>query len=300
MLNPIANPIAPETIGFTPVPGDDLAWTRTLRGTPVTFRILRTLEELLPGDDLQARVMGVNDYDLLPAGEMICIQETGGDVIGALVDGQLVGISVGWGGYFERRPRIVSDFLAIDRSARSLGVGTALKHLQAALAVERGFEEIIWTVDPLRAPNARLNFEKLGAWSEHYEIDRYGSAYGEGLYGGLPTDRFHVTWAVTDPAVQQGIREGRTPRAAGALDHLPRFSDSRIGEPQLTVAIPADIDALLARDREAALDWRYRLRGDLMAALAAGYRASGFAVAGEPESDTANLLIERTGEGHGS
>lgn len=298
MTEPNHNPISPERIGFTPVPGDDLAWTRTLGGRPVTFRILRTLEELLPGDDLQARVMGVNDYDLLPAGEMICIHETGGDVLGALVDGELVGISVGWGGYFERRPRIVSDFLAIDASVRSLGVGTALKHLQAAIAAGRGFEEILWTVDPLRAPNARLNFEKLGAWSDHYEVNRYGEAYGEGLYGGLPTDRFHVTWSIADPAVQHGILHGRPVRAAGALDAVPAFTPERVGEPRLTVPIPADIDRLVREDREAALAWRYRLREALQAALGQGYRATGFAPAADPALGTANLLVEFTGEEH--
>ena len=69
---------------------------------------------------------------------------------------------VGWGG-FVGRPRVVSDFLAIRPEARSLGLATELKRLQAAIALSRGFEEIVWTVDPLRAANARLNFGKLGA-----------------------------------------------------------------------------------------------------------------------------------------
>ena len=70
-----------------------------------------------------------------------------------------VGILVGWGG-FVGRPRVVSDFLAVLPEARNLGLATELKRLQAAIALSRGFEEIVWTVDPLRAANARLELRQ--------------------------------------------------------------------------------------------------------------------------------------------
>ena len=38
------------------------------------------------------------------------------------------------------------------------GLGYALKVLQAAVTLEGGFEEMRWTVDPLRAANARLEY----------------------------------------------------------------------------------------------------------------------------------------------
>ena len=129
-------------------------------------------------------MFGVSERDLIPANELIVVPETGGAVIAAFLPDdpdRAVGVLLGWGG-FVGRPRVVSDFLAIRPEARSLGLATELKRLQAAIALSRGFAEIVWTVDPLRAANARLNFGKLGATANQYEIDRYGvDVRGESL-----------------------------------------------------------------------------------------------------------------------
>ncbi len=150
---------------------------------------------------MQEQVFGVSERDLIPANELIVVAETGGAVIGAFCPEQPDtprGSLVGWGGFVDQ-PRIVSDFLAVRPEARNLGLAAELKRLQAAIALDRGFAEIVWTVDPLRAANARLNFGKLGAIATGYEIDRYGSAFAPGLYGGMPSDRLHVTWDITSP-----------------------------------------------------------------------------------------------------
>ncbi|HEX5500632.1 MAG TPA: GNAT family N-acetyltransferase, partial [Thermomicrobiales bacterium] len=190
----LQSPIAAEALGFT---GDaEHGWRRIARGREWRFRPLRTLADLQPVEAIQRRVMGVSDIDLSPVSALIVVPETGGDVLGAFpvnVD-TLAGVAIGWGGYVDGAPRLVSDLLAVDPAFRNLGLGAELKRLQAAHAASRGFREIVWTVDPLRAANARLNFEKLGAVARRYEIDRYGSGYGAGLYGGLPTDRLHLSW----------------------------------------------------------------------------------------------------------
>ena len=78
------------------------------------------------------------------------------------------------------------------KAGRRLSLCTLL----AALALAAGYPEIVWTVDPLRAANARLNFERLGAYADEYLEDLYGADFAPGLYGGLPTDRLLVTWPV--------------------------------------------------------------------------------------------------------
>src|SRR5215211_3897791 len=193
--------LAPAELGFSPI--GDHTWVRELRGQQVQFRILTTLEDLGQAERLQEEVFGVTERDLIPANELIVVSETGGAVIGAFLPGDLdraVGVLLGWGGFVDR-PRIVSDFLAIRPEARNYGLATELKRLQAAICVSRGFAEIVWTVDPLRAANARLNFGKLGATAHRYEIDRYGATFATTLYGGLPTDRLHITWDILSPRV---------------------------------------------------------------------------------------------------
>ena len=276
-------------LGFV---GDEPSgWNLPLRGGAVHFRLLRTLDELAQAERLQLEVFGVTERDLIPASELIVVAETGGAVIAAFLPGLsdvAAGVVVGWGG-FVARPRIVSDFLAVRAEARNLGLAAQLKRLQAAIALGRGFEEIVWTVDPLRSANARLNFGKLGAVATSYEIDRYGSTFAPGLYGGMPSDRLHVTWRITTPAVIDRLVGGdrpASPDAPAQTRHEPGASQG-----MLRVSIPTDIDALLADDLATALEWRFRVRAALLDAFGDGFVITGFqpAKAGEPPA----LLLEQ-------
>jgi predicted GNAT superfamily acetyltransferase len=278
--------------------GEEAGWTGATRGREVHFRLLRTLVELVQAEHLQQEVFGVSERDLIPANELIVVPETGGAVIAAFLPDdpdRAVGTLVGWGGFFGR-PRIVSDFLAIRTEARSLGLATALKRLQAAIALSRGFVEIVWTVDPLRAANARLNFGKLGATADQYEIDRYGSTFAVNLYGGLPTDRLHVTWDIASPRVLSrllGQDDGQPPAVTGDVG---RFSPET-SEDVALVMIPSDIDALLAARPDEALAWRLELRETLCQAFAAGFAITGFRPAvGDAEPA---YLLERRQAGNG-
>jgi predicted GNAT superfamily acetyltransferase len=135
-----------------------------------------------------------------------------------------------------------------------------------------------------------LNFGKLGATAHHYEIDRYGSTFAASLYGGLPTDRLHVTWDITSPPVISrllGQDDWRPP--AATVDPAP-FAPG-MSEDMVLVAIPADIDALLTAKPDEALSWRLRLRDTLCEAFAAGFTITGFRPA--PGGGDHAYLLER-------
>ncbi|MCA9880021.1 MAG: GNAT family N-acetyltransferase [Thermomicrobiales bacterium] len=281
--------LSPATLGFREDGAQ--AWTRGLRGRQVQFRLLSTLEDLIQAERLQEEVFGVTDRDLIPANELIVVAETGGAVIGAFLPQEpevAAGVLVGWGG-FVGKPRIVSDFLAVREPARNLGLAEQLKRLQAAVALQQGFQEIVWTVDPLRAANARLNFGKLGATANHYENDRYGATFAAALYGSMPTDRLHVTWDIASPRVLARLRsQAGTAHPPEAFDAGPRdLSSAR------TIEIPADIDALLAVDPAAARDWRMLLRVALPQAFADGFAVTGFVPSTTPGSNPALLLTRQ-------
>lgn len=291
---PQAPAFSAADLGFA---GDETAgWTKTLRGTPVAFRPLRSLADLAPTERLQLDVFGMTERDLVAASELVVVPETGGEVIGAFVAGAetetLAGVLIGWGGWVDRRPRIVSDFLAVEPGFRNLGLGAELKKLQAAIALARGFAEIVWTVDPLRAANARLNFEKLGAIADHYERDRYGEEFGLGLYGGMPTDRLHVRWEIANSHVRERLLGGPPARDPAAIAARPAWSPG-LGGASARIAIPGDIDALLAADPNAARRWRIEIRTALEDAFGEGWRVTGFAAAATRNGPVPVLLLDR-------
>ena len=290
-------PFSAEDLGFMPTGSTRSAWHARVGGRLLTFRLLERVPELMPVEDLQREVFGVTDLDVIPASELVVVPETGGMVIAAFGEESLettpCGAAVAWGGFVRGRPRLVSDLLAVRVELRGVGLGTALKRLQAAVTLERGFPEIVWTVDPLRAANARLNFEKLGAYAARYEEDRYGAGFGTGLYGGLPTDRLHVVWPLTSPHVRDRLLGRTSPRTPADIAGLPVVAPDLPIPPadRALVHLPADIDALLAADPEASRRWRFALRETLQRTFAAGYAIVGF-VAGLPPDGQSAYVIE--------
>jgi predicted GNAT superfamily acetyltransferase len=182
--------------------------------------------------------------------------------------------------------------LGVRVDLRGSGVGAELKGLQAAVALESGFAEMIWTVDPLRAPNARLNFEKLGATANRYEEDRYGADYAAGLYGGLPTDRLHVTWALDSPRVRDRLLGQAKTTTLADIAGLTHF-DPDANVDRALIFFPADVDRIVTFDPNLALRWRLTLRETLPLAFALGFKITGFVAEVDEERDYVAYVIER-------
>jgi predicted GNAT superfamily acetyltransferase len=269
-------PITTEALGFETT---STGWRKLVGGRLLAFRRLRNRPDLEQTERLQREVFGVAERDLASFSLLIVVHKTGGEVLGAFDGERLVGFISGYGGYVDGQPLLVSDFMAVEPSSRG-GLGYALKTLQGAVALEAGFETAIWTVDPLRAANARLNFERLGARSNIYTRDVYGSDFAEGLYGGMPSDRLTINWQLTSARVADRLLRGHTPLAPSALTDMPDYAPG-CGAHEARVAIPTDIDALLATDPAAAVAARYRVREQLEAAFAAGYVITAFAGAAD-------------------
>ncbi len=286
----------PADLGFTRAGVAE--WTRLCRGAPVRFAVLTTLESMLPCERLQYDVFGVTEADLIPASELVVVPETGGDVFGAFVETgegeRMVATLIGWGGFHDGRGRIVSDFLAVERPYRNLGLGADLKRLQAAVALARGIGEIVWTVDPLRAPNARLNFEKLGATCREYERNRYGSEFGAGLYGGMPTDRLHMHWDTGTMRVRDRLLSGAGMTDPALAAELPVWTPA-LDAPCALLDLPSDVDAMIALDMNAAIAWRMSMRESLETAFSSGWVITGFIPDAGRQPDTSAYLLERRG-----
>jgi predicted GNAT superfamily acetyltransferase len=181
--------------------------------TPLTPHIrieaMTTLDHFQRCVDLQLAVWGYSDGDLIPRRMFLVAHRIGGQVIGAFDGDTAVGFAMSLPGYRDGQPYLHSHMLAVLPEYRDLGLGRRLKLAQRYDAIERGFELMEWTFDPLEIKNAHLNIARLGAICRRYKADFYGPSSSP-LQGGLPTDRLYAEWWLRSPRVVH-ILDGGTP-----------------------------------------------------------------------------------------
>ena len=333
----------PATFGFAPF---DHGWRKTLPGAgdvafaPLAWPHAQTpshavadgrrepMDALLFVVHLQAETWGMPPSELVPVNLLAVLADSGGSLLvayrpelGFNAEGWL-GFAIALGG---RSGVLVSHMVGVRPDARGgRAVGWHLKVLQACLAREAGHHGAIWTFDPMRGANARLNVEKLGATVSTLTLDKYGPLRST-LYGDVPSDRFTAEWDFDCPRTRARVAavlagEHRSP----TVDDLAAFPEATVANvaslaaarsPRLWYRIPGDIDALSGGDPAAANRWRDEMRfvlGRLLdvaraegdpardgpaavgATRTAGdYRVTGF-VTGPPGPDRLNAyLLER-------
>src|SRR5690606_23276161 len=122
------------------------------------------------------------------------------------------------------RPSHWSDMLAVRPEMRGRGLAIELKRFQRDEVLALGVEEMLWTFDPLRAGNAHLNLNKLGAVARAYRPDMYG-ATGSPLHDGIGTDRFVAFWPLRHERVVARLA-GSGHTAAAGEDEAARAADA--------------------------------------------------------------------------
>ncbi len=156
--------------------------------------------------ELQLAVWGYSDGDLIPRRVFLLAHRIGGQVLGAFAGETIVGFAMSLPGYKRGKAYLHSHMLAVLPEFRNAGLGRRLKLAQRADALERGFELMEWTFDPLEIKNAHLNIARLGAISRRYQPDFYGPSSSP-LQGGLPTDRLYAEWWLRSKRVRQALGE---------------------------------------------------------------------------------------------
>lgn len=164
--------------------------------------------------ELQQEVWKFSDAELLPMHLFVVAQEIGGQVIGAFAGDELVGFVISFPGVHKDlhgpRPYLHSHLLAVRDRYRNAHVGRRLKLAQRQDAIERGFDLIEWTFDPLEIKNAFLNITKLGAIVRRYSVNHYGGSSSP-LHRGLPTDRVIAEWWLKSRRVTGLLESHRQP-----------------------------------------------------------------------------------------
>lgn len=230
--------------------------------------------------NLQGHVWGFPPELVVPTNVMAIIPDSGGATLiayrldtGFNADGWIA-FAIGLGA---RNGTLVSHMLAVREEARGASdFGWHLKLIQAYEALQSGHHAMIWTFDPMRGGNARLNLEKLGATVHELTLDKYG-VLRSAFYQNAPSDRFTARWDLGDRRVHAriaAIRAGTyTPLSPRDIAGLPEatvasLSDLLQRRPQrLRYRIPGDIDRLMRHEPERGVQWRREMRTVLSAFL---------------------------------
>ncbi|MBE3555599.1 MAG: GNAT family N-acetyltransferase [Firmicutes bacterium] len=282
--------------------GDSMIDTRhriTIRQTVAEIEIveLQGAEQMEALQRLQEEAWGSEER--VPASQMTAAVHNGGLVLAAFIRDRPVGLSYAFPGRKKDAVYLWSQRLAVDPKLRDRGIGEQLRRVQYQWVLENGYTEIRWSFDPLRARNAHLNLNKLGAVGIEYVKDLYGQRHDPANQG-LLSDRMIVSWHVVP---QTELREVPTtaPNPLDAVElpqafdvdtrifPLPCQSDVQWIEQQMLqanrigVLVCTDIDEIRAHSPSVALAWRMALREAMSCLFAGGMQAVALLpVAGEP------------------
>ncbi|MED4877228.1 GNAT family N-acetyltransferase [Anoxybacillus geothermalis] len=250
---------------------------------PLSLQILETIEQLKEMARLEEEIWKTAP---VPLHQTLTAAKNGGIVIGAYMDGKLVGFVYSFPGFRNGEVYLCSHMMGIDASFRDRGIGCRLKRKQAEEARRRGYRVIRWTYDPLQSRNGYLNLAKLGAVGVEYVENCYGEM-NDALNGQLPSDRFIVEWRLDERVtgernlVEADLLKARRltvleagQRADGLLQPVPRDIDGTAA-PLLLTAIPLDFPQLEEQDFALALEWRLATRALFQRLLAEGWIAAG-------------------------
>jgi predicted GNAT superfamily acetyltransferase len=254
-------------------------------GHGISIRRVRTNEEYDACVRMQHAIWGEDFTESVPATILKVTQQIGGVTAGAFdPDGRLLGFVFGMMGSMDGKLVHWSDMLAVHRDARNKGLGRRLKLFQRELLRPLGVERMFWTYDPLVAKNAFLNIVRLGARPTEYVIDMYGSDTHSALHSGLGTDRFIVAWDLTkdggantrsETEVESAVLEAPIANALTTGDGASppaELPDADV----VRVEVPANVDAVIARDLAAAATLRATTRRIFTHYMDRHYRVSGF------------------------
>ncbi len=230
----------------------------------VRIEPVSSLEHMQRCVDLQVAIWGYADGDVIPRRVFVVAQRIGGQVLGAFDGETMVGFAMGLPGYRAGAAYLHSHMLAVLPEYRNAGLGRRLKLAQREDAMERGFDLMEWTFDPLDIKNAYLNLGRLGAIARRYEPDFYGASSSP-LQGGLPTDRLYAEWWLRSERVSKRLAEGVDENA----------QDAEVVE---RVHVPAGVDRWKAdpQQRQRALDLQMRNREAFQSAFGRGLAAIGY------------------------
>lgn len=268
----------------------------------IRIRPLTTLEEFRACERIQKSAWG----NVGVANEVLKVTaKYGGVVLGAEVNGKVAGFLYAF--LARRHGRLIhwSHLMAVEPGFRDRGLGFRMKLAHRRLALAQGIRSICWTYDPLQSRNAALNIGRLGGRVNEYLENCYGR-FESLIERGLPSDRLVVDWQIASGRVAR--RLAARGRALSGFASLPRVNETRTGAggfvenrklhlnlsaPRLAVEIPANTDAMRARNLRLGERWRRESRRIFQRYFARGYCVEDFVPPGAPTAGRCFYILRR-------
>jgi len=235
----------------------------------LVVRELRTPGEFIETTHVSKAAWGFAERSVSPASDLVAATHAGGLTAAAFEGTKMLGFVHGFPRTNLTEPCQHSHLLAVLPDAQGRGLGAKLKLFQRAWCLERGIRLVTWTYDPFLLKNAKLNIGRLRATVRSLLPDFYG--HMGGIYAGLPTDRFEVTWRLDDPLVERAARgEERPPDGAAGAPEVT--GPGAIPEAE-RVLLPflANAPRVYRTDPRRSLTARRKFRRLAMALFAKGY-----------------------------
>lgn len=244
------------------------------------IRKLETNEEMRMIQVLEKEVW---DMSPLPTHQTFTASKNGGILVGAFDDEKLIGFCYGFAGFKDGKAYLCSHMMGILPAFQSQGIGRMLKNEQRKLALEIGYDLIVWTFDPLESRNAYLNTTILYGICDTYLENCYGEME-DGLNRGLPTDRLKVEWRISSERVEDAWQpvDVEFSQVCHVQSEQPGYPvleleqlESALPEEGLEVPVLRDFQAMKKADPDLALDWRMKIRSVFQHLFAKGYALVG-------------------------
>lgn len=249
----------------------------------VSIRVLSGLEEQNLARRIFDEVWPTDEGTQITANLLQAMAHNGTYISGVFVEGEIVGAAFAFPSVDEHRHlHLHSHMAAVKENFRDRSIGSTLKWHQRAWALERGYEVITWTFDPLVRRNARLNLVKLGVQIFEYFPNFYGDL-PDALNAGDPTDRVIARWNLLSQSTLaaasyrnlEKLANG-VPVALSNIDGKPIHHEIDPSQSQVLCYLPSDIIEIRSQDSALALEWRLALRAELHPRLDSGWHISGF------------------------
>ncbi len=248
----------------------------------VILREIRSMPEFRALLELQQAIWGMSPGEATSPYVMNAAVHNGGVVIGAELEGRLIGFCFAFVGWREEGRLLWSHMAGVLPEFRNQGIGFQLKQAQRRWALDHGYAVIGWTFDPLQRGNANFNFHHLGGIANIYLVDHYGEMT-DAINAGLASDRLEVRWLLNAErviaAAENRPLESLAPPfeepafllCAGDRDTLIYSPETAFDRPACFIEIPYRINDLKRTNLEKAQRWQLALRQAMQEAFRRGY-----------------------------
>jgi chorismate synthase len=271
----------------------------------IVIRDIELIREMREVESLQKDVWGFEDRDIIPLSILAATRENGGILVGAFDGSSLIGFAYSFIGLEDERMVHHSHMLAVRPAYRNFNLGYKLKLAQRDRALAQGITRMTWTFDPLQSLNAHFNFAKLGVVADAYKINFYGETTSSFLHQiGNGTDRLWVTWLLDSSRVRERLQTKDPSRTSNlelaaiarlvqvGPNNVPQKQSSEVaGQNDVSIEIPADINALQRESPELAARWREATRWAFSEALGIGYQIEDFCGASRNDQSVGVYLL---------